>query len=104
MNKGILLAVMLTAVLGRVTFQGHNETWYNLNMSNVVNRAHDRGIDGAYWISDDGLKMLGEYVMCAGAVERYGEVVETSRGKGIIVDTGEFAKKEPTTIDIATNW
>lgn len=48
--------------------------------------------------------MYGTYIMCAGAVDRYGEVVETSRGLGIILDTGDFAKKEPYNIDLAVNW
>ena len=100
----ILLVTVLTAQLGRVTYNGHYETWYNLNMSRIVNKAHDNGIDEEYWISEDGLKMLGDYVMCAGHPDRYGEVVETSRGLGIIVDTGEFVKTEPDTIDIAVSW
>ena len=101
----MMLTLVLTAQLGRVTYNGHYETWYNLPMQNIVNKAHDNGIDGKYWVSGKGLKMLGEYVMCAGSIERYGEVVETSLGvKGIIVDTGDFVKTEPDTIDIATNW
>lgn len=100
----ILATAILTARLGRIDFQGHQETWYDLNMSKVVSNAHDHGIDGEYWINDDGLKMLGNYVMCAGHPSRYGELVETSRGIGIIVDTGDFAKERPNDIDVATAW
>ena len=103
--RGIMLAAVLTATLGRVVYQGHYETFYNLNMSKVVVNAHEKGIDGAYWIDENGLKMLGEYVMCAGHTSRYGEVIETSLGvPGIIVDTGDFAKDDPEAIDIATAW
>ena len=109
MNKirgiAMLAALVLTARLGRIQYENHAETWYDLNMSKVVVKAHNNGIDGAYWIDDKGLKRLGEYVMCAGHPDRYGEVIETSLGvQGIIVDTGDFAKTDPTAIDIATNW
>ena len=100
----ILGALILTARLGTINFEGHKETWYDLPMKRVVNKAHDNGIDGEYTIREDGCKMIGEYIICAGAKNRYGEVVKTSRGEGIIIDTGDFAKTEPTTIDIATNW
>lgn len=105
MKRGMILAVILTAALGRVQFNGHTECWYDLNMTKVVVKAHQNGIDGAYWIDENGLKRLGGYVMCAGHPSRYGEVIETSLGvPGIIVDTGTFVKKDPTAIDIATDW
>lgn len=101
----ILLAIaMITARGGVFNFNGHKETWYDRPMKRVCARALNNGIVGAYWEREDGMKMYGEYIICAGAPERYGEVVETSRGLGIILDTGTFAKKEPTTIDIATTW
>lgn len=104
-HKGMILAVVLTAALGRVQFQDHTETWYDLNMTKIVSKAHERGIDGEYWIDEQGLKRLGDYVMCAGHPNRYGEVIETSLGvSGIIVDTGEFVNGNPTGIDIATDW
>ena len=50
MQKGVLyatlLATILTARLGRVTFGDHTETYYNLKMSKVVQRAQDLGIEG----------------------------------------------------------
>lgn len=100
----MILSVILTAQLGRVTFNGHYETWYNLKMTNIVNKAHENGIEGSYWVSVDGLKMLGDYIMCAGHPDRYGEIVETSRGLGVIVDTGDFIKDYPNAIDIAVSW
>lgn len=102
----ILTAIVLSARLGRIRFgeDGHYETYYNLSMNRIVQRAQDRGIPGEYWEADNGCKMYGDYIMCAGAPGRYGEIIETSLGQGIILDTGDFAKKEPTTIDIATNW
>lgn len=110
MRKGVyrgiitLTAIVLSARLGRIRFNGHYETYYNLSMNRIVQRAQDRGIEGEYWEADNGCKMLGEFIICAGASNRYGEIIETSLGPGIIIDTGDFVKKEPTTIDIATNW
>ena len=101
---GILLAVMLTARLGVFDFNGHKETWYNLPMHNIVSKAQDQGLEGQYWEREDGCKMYGEFIICAGAVERYGEIIETSRGLGVILDTGDFAKEEPTTVDLAVTW
>lgn len=101
-----LSAIILTATAGRVTFDGHYETYYSLPMEKIVQQAKEKGIEGEYWIREDGVKMFGEYVMCAGSfkVHPYGSTVETSLGTGRILDTGEFAKKNPTTIDIATDW
>ena len=104
MNKGIFAAVMLTAALGRITFNGHMETWYNLPMERVTAKAYENGIQGERWDRADGCKMIGKFIICAGAEDRYGEVVETSRGLGMILDTGEFSKKDPTAIDMAVTW
>ena len=106
MKRGMMiLAVILTARLGVVNYNGHRETWYNLNMNRIVERADSYyGITDVYVIREDGVKTYNGFVMCAGAKERYGEVVETSRGIGIILDTGEFAIKDPAAIDIATAW
>lgn len=104
MNKGIFTAVMLTAALGRITFNGHEETWYNLPMQKVIENAATNGITGDYWERADGCKMIGHFIICAGAQDRYGEIVETSRGLGIIIDTGDFAKTNPTAIDMAVTW
>lgn len=62
--------------------------------------------DYPYWVRDDGAKMLGNYIMIAANLQLRprGTIVETSLGKGIVCDTGGFAKKNPTQIDIAVNW
>lgn len=108
MNKGALiigvLSVMLTARLGTVVYNGHKEFWYNRPMHNVVEKAQKNGYDEPYWERKDGCKMIGKYIICAGAEDRYGEVIETSRGLGMILDTGDFAKKDPTAIDMAVTW
>ena len=101
---GLLTVAILTAKLGKIEFNGHIETWYNLPMQKVVQKAHDNGFDGDYWERKDGCKMIGHYIICAGHPSRYGEIVECSRGKGIILDTGEFVKNNPTAIDLATTW
>jgi len=82
------------------------ETYYNLNMDTVVSMAHERGLEGEYWIREDGCKMLGDYIMVAAnqSVHPYGSLVPTSLGMGIVVDTGGFAAGNPTQIDIAVNW
>ena len=97
-----MVTVMLTAELGRIEFQGHDETWYNLPMQKVVSNAMSNGIVLDYWERADGCKMYGHYIICAGA--KYGEIVETSRGTGIVLDTGEFIKEHPADIDIAVTW
>lgn len=79
-------------------------------MNNIVETAQRNGVSGNelgdndYWERKDGCKMYGKYIICASAPERYGEVVETSRGLGIILDTGDFVKDEPDTIDMAVTW
>lgn len=85
---------------------GQLETYYNLDMSVVVETAHANGIGGDYWIRSDGCKMLGEYIMIAAnqSVHPYGSTVSTSLGTGIVVDTGGFAENNPKQIDIAVNW
>jgi hypothetical protein len=82
------------------------ETYYNLNMSGVVNIMHSMGYTGEYWVRDDGCKMLGEYIMVAANLNLRprGSIVETSLGDAIVCDTGGFAKRNPTQIDVAVTW
>ena len=96
--------LVLTSTIGRIQFQGHQETWYNLPMHNIVAKAQKNGIKGDYWEREDGCKMYGSWIICAGAKDRYGEVLETSLGYGMILDSGEFAKSNPEAIDIAVTW
>ena len=101
--KRILLAVILTATLGRITYNGHTETWYDLPMDKCVKRAQDMGIPCDYWVRDDGVKMFGQWVIVAAHPSkiRY-TMVDTSLGEGIILDTHEMNDTE--LIDIATTW
>lgn len=82
------------------------ETYYNLNMTGVVNIMRSLGYTGEYWVRDDGCKMLGDYIIVAANfnIRPRGTIVETSLGDGIVCDTGGFAKKNPTQIDIAVTW
>lgn len=96
----------LTPSGGVFYFGNQLETYYNLDMSVIVQVAHSNGIGGEYWIREDGCKMLGEYIMlaCNRDVHPYGSIVETSLGLGISLDTGGFAANNPYQVDIATNW
>lgn len=92
---------------GGVNYYGEQkETYYNLDMNNVVNNAQANGIEGEYWVRDDGVKMMGDKVIVAAnqEVHPYGSTVETSMGTGIVLDTGGFASGNPTQVDIATDW
>ena len=97
-------AKTLTKKGGVNTFQGHKESWYNLNMDKVVQRTDEAfGMTNLYWEREDGCKMYGPWIICAGhpSVIRY-TFVETSRGTGIILDTHTSSDK--TLIDLAVNW
>lgn len=97
-----LLYVILTATLGRIAYGNHIETWYNLPMDNVIDRAYENGICLDYWERKDGMKMFGKYVIVATDESiSLGTVVETSRGKGIVLDRHET---ESNVYDLATTW
>ena len=110
---------VLTRQRGTIQGPSGKETYYNLNMSNIVNSIKDRGwvwadikdeykdnVTGDYYIREDGVKMLGDYIMVAAhlGVHPRGSLVETSLGTGVVVDTGTFAKTNSQQIDIAVNW
>lgn len=82
------------------------ETYYNLDMSGVVSIMRGMGNTDEYWVREDGVKMLGNYVMVAANLDLHprGSYVETSLGTGIVCDTGGFAINNPTQLDIATVW
>ena len=96
----------LTPEGGIFYFGNQLETYYNLDMSVIVQVAHSNGISGEYWVREDGCKMLGSYIMlaCNRDVHPYGSIVETSLGTGISLDTGGFAANNPYQVDIATTW
>lgn len=99
-----LMALVLTARAGRITFDGHQETWYNLPMQNVIERSDAAiGLSDMYWIRDDGVKMYAQWVICAAhpSKVRYSRI-QTSLGEGIILDFHNVTDTE--LIDIATAW
>lgn len=81
---------VLTADKGVNYYYGVLETYYNLDMSGVVDWMHSLGYGGEYWVRGDGVKMLGDYVMVAADYdyEPKGTITETSLGLGIVCDTG----------------
>ena len=82
------------------------ETYYNMNMNGVIKIMRSMGNNDQYWVRADGAKMLGNYVIVAANLNTHprGSIVDTSLGKGIVCDTGGFAKKNAQQIDIATSW
>lgn len=82
------------------------ETYYNLDMNGVISNAQAQGIQGEYWIREDGVKMYGDYVIVAANLDTHprGSTVETSLGTGIVLDTGGFAASDPNQVDIAVDW
>lgn len=96
----------LTPASGVFEFEGHTETYYNLDMSVVVSVAQSRGIAGEYHVRSDGAKMIGDYIMVAACydVHPYGSLVNTSLGMGIVVDTGAFTAWNAGNVDISVTW
>lgn len=85
------------------------ETYYNLDMSGVIRAMRYAGYseeEYPYWIREDGVKMLGSYVMVAANYEirPKGTIIQSSLGYAIVCDTGGFARNNPTQLDIAVSW
>lgn len=85
------------------------ETWYNLPMGGVVRIMRRQGFDEEhypYWVREDGVKMLGDYVMVAAdlSIRPRGSIVESSLGTALVCDTGDFIYQNPTQLDIAVDW
>lgn len=94
---------------GVVNGPSGKESYYNLNMTSVINAMRRMGYNEEeypYWIREDGVKMLGGYVIVAANYEirPRGTIIESSLGYAIVCDTGGFAKRNPTQIDVAVNW
>ncbi len=106
----ILSALAMTGILnaydGVNYYEGHKETYYNLSMNRIIQKAEDNGIEGWYWERCDGAKMYGPFIIVAAdhSVRPYGSLVSTSLGTGIVLDTGKFVKNDSHQVDIATNW
>ena len=88
----------LTRSSGVNYYNGNKETYYNLDMSGVISNAQSMGIQGNYWIRDDGVKMYGDYVIVAAQMDK-GTIISTSLGTGIVLDYCPA-----NSIDIATTW
>ncbi len=97
---------VLTASAGVVYGPTGKETYYNLDMSGVVEIMRSMGNTDEYWVREDGVKMLGDYVMVAANLDKFprGSLVECSLGTAIVCDTGSFAAANPTQLDIAVTW
>lgn len=82
------------------------ESYYNMDMSHVVELMQAAGYDMRYWIRKDGVKMLGNYVMVAAdlSIRPKGTVLDTSLGSAIVCDTGEFIYKDRYALDVAVAW
>ena len=109
MKRGaIILWVMATALtmkLGTIEYHGHKETWYNLKMNKVVERADGiYGLSNVYKVREDGVKTYNGFVIVAADLSvPYGTVVETSRGIGIVLDYHTIKNGE-NVFDLATAW
>lgn len=92
----------------RGAIQGPNgrETYYNLDMTGVLKIMNDLGYEGTYWVREDGVKMFGDYIMCAADLNIHprGSLVESTLGMCMVCDTGAFAIEGNTKLDIAVNW
>lgn len=100
---------VLTPSSGVNYFGNQKETYYNLDMSGVISIMRNMGYseeDYPYWVRDDGVKMLGGYIIIAANLDIHprGSIVETSLGTAIVCDTGGFATSNPYQVDIAVSW
>ena len=105
-DKGTWNGPVLDAWAGTVMGPSGKETYYNLDMSGVVEIMRGMGNQDEYWVREDGCKMLGDYIMCAANLDVHprGSLVESSLGTCIVCDTGGFAYDNPYQLDIATTW
>ena len=108
-EKSVWRGAILTAQAGTIQGPSGKETYYNLPMQGVVNRMRRLGYDAEnypYYIREDGAKCLGPYILCAASfdIRPIGTILETSRGKAIVADTGSFSRSNPTQIDLAMQW
>ena len=97
---------VLSALAGVVQGPSGRESYYNMDMTVVIELLRREGYQEEYWVREDGCKMFGDYIMCAAnyGVHPFGSLVESSLGTCIVCDTGGFAEADPTQLDIATNW
>lgn len=99
----------LTRSAGTVQGPSGKETYYNLPMQGVIDIMRRAGYSEAeypYHVREDGVKMLGPYIMVAAnlSLRPRGTIYQTSLGQAIVCDTGGFASGNPTQTDIAVSW
>ena len=89
-------------------FNGQKETYYNLPMDKIFQKADANfGKHHKKYVREDGVWCYGPYVVLAVPfdVYPYGTTdIPTSLGPGIALDTGAFALTNKCQIDIATSW
>ena len=89
-------------------YNGTKETYYNLDMTKIYERADKNfGSHHKKWTRSDGVKCYGPYIVLAVPfdVYPYGTTdIQTSLGLGIALDTGKFAETNKNQIDIAVDW
>ena len=97
---------VLNARVGTIQGPSGKETYYNLPMQGVVRIMRNLGYDEVrypHWTREDGVRMLGPYVMIATNFSHWprGSIVETSLGIGLSCDTGHLGWSH---IDVAVSW
>ena len=97
---------VLDPFVGTVMGPSGKETYYNLDMSGVIDIMRSMGNTDEYHGSENGCKMLGDYIMCAANLDVHprGSLVQSSLGMCIVCDTGGFAEYDPYQLDIAVTW
>ena len=105
-EKAVWRGPVLTARAGTVMGPSGKETYYNLPMQGVINIMRRNGYDAErfpYWVTDDGVRMLGDYIMLAGRAGQFerGTIVRCSLGDGMICDYGYI---EWNGVDVAVTW
>lgn len=82
------------------------ETYYNLPMQGVIRIMRNAGYSESefpYWVREDGVRMLGDYIILAGRIGQFerGTIVRCSLGEGMICDYGYL---EWNGVDVAVVW
>ena len=97
---------ILNSYNGAVKGPNGKETYYNLNMSGVIDIMENLGYNYEYSIREDGVKMYGPFIMVAAdlSLRPRGSIIKTSLGWAMVCDTGDFVNWNPTQLDIATAW
>lgn len=91
----------LTKNAWTVQWPSGKETFYNLDMSVVVDDLRAKWFNEKYWVRNDGVKMYGEYVMVAANGYPKWTIIPTTLGPWIVCDRGWMVWKH---IDIAVTW